>query len=189
MPAAEDDMAGRITRIQASAVAVRDALPRALAVNDPIYVGDVISTGKDARLEARMTDGSVLTLGERTSFVVIDYVFREGVGHATSRLMSGAMLAVSGQIAKLEGNPFKIETEAATIGIRGTTVWGGIIDDAWGVVMLEGTGVTVENRLGRVEITAPDTGTSVKDSATAPISVRPWNADKLARAKRTVTFN
>ncbi len=44
--AQDDNVAGTVLRLQASAVAVQDAVPRALAVGEPIFVGDVLSTGK-----------------------------------------------------------------------------------------------------------------------------------------------
>ena len=186
--AQDGDVAGTVVRLKASAVAVQDALPRVLAVGGSIYIGDVLSTGKGARLEVRMIDGAVMTLGERTSFVVIDYVFVNGFGNAAMRLMTGALLVASGEIAKQAGDPFAVETEFGTIGIRGTTVWGGFIDDAWGVVLLEGAGVSVENRAGRVDLTEPEAGTRISGAEAAPGGVKRWSAKKLARARKTVSF-
>ena len=186
--ALDGDVAGTVVRLKASAVAVQDAVPRALAVGQPIFIGDVLSTGKGARLEVRMIDDAVMTLGERTSFVVIDYVFREGLGNGAMRLMSGALLAASGEIAKRAGNPFEVATEFGTIGIRGTTVWGGLIDGAWGVVLLEGAGVSVENGAGRVDLTETGAGTRITGAKEAPGAVKSWPAEKLTRAKKTVSF-
>jgi hypothetical protein len=186
--AQDDNVAGTVLRLQASAVAVQDAVPRALAVGEPIYVGDVLSTGKGARLEVRMIDDAVMTLGERTSFVIIDYVFKDNFANAATRLMNGALLAVSGEIAKQVGNPFEVATEFGTIGIRGTTVWGGFIDGAWGVVLLEGTAVSVENGAGRVDLTETEAGTRITGAKEAPGAVKRWPAQKLERAKKTVSF-
>ena len=68
------DMAGRIVRLKGAASAMQDAVPRGLKENDPIFRGDVISTGRAARLEMKMLDDAVINLGEKTVFVVIDYV-------------------------------------------------------------------------------------------------------------------
>jgi hypothetical protein len=60
---ADEHVAGKVTRMQAPVLAVQDALPRVLKVGDPIFIGDVISTGKGARIEVEMTDDGILTLG------------------------------------------------------------------------------------------------------------------------------
>jgi hypothetical protein len=52
----QENIAGTVTRLNSSALAVQDAVPRALMVDSPIYVGDVISTGPEARLEITMID-------------------------------------------------------------------------------------------------------------------------------------
>ena len=179
--------AGTVARIQGAAVAVRSALPRALAVGDAIQVGDVLSTGADARLEITMQDDSVFVLGAETAFVVTDYTFGQGKGGATFRVIKGAFLATSGKIAQLADNAMTVQTEIATIGIRGTTVWGGPLDGVpMQVIMLEGRAVTVENRQGRVELTTAGAGTWTDGGAPAPAA--PWEADKTARARATVTF-
>jgi hypothetical protein len=186
--AQDGEVAGTVVRLKASAIAVQDAVPRILSVGSPVLIGDVLSTGKGARLEVRMIDGAVMTLGERTSFVVIDYVFVGGIGNAAMRLMNGALLMASGEIAKQAGNPFEVATEFGTIGIRGTTVWGGFIDDAWGVILLAGAGVRVETRAGRVDITELELGTMIASAQAAPGAVKRWPAEKLARAKEMVSF-
>ena len=190
--AADGDVAGTVLRLQATAVAVQDAVPRVLAVGQPIFIGDVLSTGKGSRLEVRMIDDAIMTLGERTSFVVIDYIFSDGLGNAAMRLLSGALLATSGEIAKQAGNPFKVAAEFGTIGIRApssrTTVWGGLIDGAWGVVLLDGAGASVENGAGRVDLTEVTAGTRITGATEAPGAVKRWPAAKLARARKTVSF-
>jgi len=179
--------AGTVARIQGAAVAVRSALPRALAVGDAIQVGDVLSTGADARLEITMQDDSVFVLGAETAFVVTDYTFGQGKGGATFRVIKGAFLATSGKIAQLADNAMTVQTEIATIGIRGTTVWGGPIDGQTGVVLIDGRAVTVETAAGRVDLTAVGAGTGFVGEG-APAAASPWAAEKIARARATVTF-
>ena len=103
--------------------------------------------------------------------------------------MSGALLAASGQIAKLGEGRMMVATEVATIGIRGTTVWGGVIDGQWGVVLLEGAGVSVENRAGRVELTEADSGTAIKSAGQGPGALKRWSRAKLAKARKAVSFD
>jgi hypothetical protein len=165
---ADEHVAGTVTRMQTPVLAVQDALPRILKVGDPIYIGDVISTGKDARIEVEMTDDGILTLGEKTSFTVNDYV-RTGdeESNAVLRLLAGSFRAVNGGIAKAAPGKFKVETEVATIGIRGTEFWGGALDGVFNIALLGGTAVIVENKAGRVEITEVGAGTTITSAGVA----------------------
>ena len=186
---AQDDMVnGVVTRLQGNAVAMQDAIPRPLKVGDKIFNGDVISTGKEARLEMRMIDDGVITLGERTVFVVIDYILDGAAPIGTVRLLEGAFKAVSGELVKMANASFVVETEMATIGIRGTTFWGGTLDDTFEVALLEGKSITVETKAGRVEITTPGEGTSVRSAGEPPSPPKVWPKAKVDRAVATVAF-
>ena len=184
---AAEDVAGTVTRLKGSAVAMQDAMPRALKVGDKILRGDVISTGTGARLEMKMLDDAVMTLGEKTIFVVIDYI-TQGQPNAAMRLLQGAFSAVSGDMMKTAGARFTVETEAATIGIRGTTFWGGMLDGVFEVALLDGKAVIVENKAGRVVIDRVGEGTAIRAADVAPTAPKKWGQGKLDRAIATVTF-
>ena len=184
----EDHVAGMVTRLKARVVAVQDALPRPLMVGSPVYVGDVISTGADARVEVRMIDDGVVTLGERTVFVIIDYVFKGNQGNAALRLLSGAVRAVTGGIGKLENRPFMVLSEVATVGIRGTDFFAGFIHDEFHVGLLGGAGIYVENTAGSVELTKIGDGTKVTSPGTAPTKPEPWPKPMLDMTFEAVSF-
>ncbi len=126
---ADDEIVGKVTEISGSAVAMQDALPRALKNGADIKIGDVLSTARDSRLQIRMVDDAEFALGERSTFVVQEYFLKQDgkEGNAVIRLMGGAVRAVSGKIAQLDGHPFQMRTEVATIGVRGTEFWGGLV--------------------------------------------------------------
>jgi hypothetical protein len=187
-PAAADDVAGTVVRLQGSAVAMQDAVPRPLKVGDKVQRGDVISTGKGSRIEMKMLDDAIMTLGERTVFVVIDYVPKGPQPTATLRLLEGAFNAVSGEMMKVASARFTVETEAATIGIRGTTFWGGKLDGVFEVALLDGRQIVVENKAGRVVIDRVGDGTAIRAADAAPTPPTAWPAAKVDRAKATVAF-
>ena len=182
-----EEAAGTVTRLKGAAFAMQDAVPRALKTGDKVFKGDVISTGKGARLEMKMLDDAVMTLGEKTIFVVIDYVSR-GEPNAAMRLLQGAFSAASGKMMKTAGAKFTVETELGTIGIRGTTFWGGTLDKVFEVALLAGKGVYVENKAGRVELTGIGEGTALMDSNVKPTDPVVWAPDKTSRAVATVSF-
>ncbi len=189
MAAEDEDVVGTVVRLKGSAVAMQDAVPRVLAAGAQILLGDVISTGPGARLEMRMIDDAVMTLGERTVFVVIDYVIAKGAAPtAVMRLLEGAFSAVSGDMMKVADASFTVETEVATIGIRGTTFWGGKLDGVFEVALLGGKAIIVENKAGRVVIDKVGQGTSVGAADSPPTAPKTWAASKVERATATVAF-
>jgi len=188
--ALQGDAAGKVTRVQGAAMAVQDAMPRVLSVGSEILIGDVLSTGKGSRLEITMSDESVMTLGERASFVVNNYIYLEGDGAAEFRIIDGAFKAVSGQIAALKHDAMTVTTETATIGIRGTEIWGGALADGPPeVALLSGREVSVTTRGGTVILNKAGEGTKVGDASSAPTAPKVWGEKKIIRAKATVAFD
>jgi hypothetical protein len=185
----EEDVAGTVTRLKGAVVAMHDAVPRVLEVGSEIFVGDVISTGHTARVELRMIDEGVLSLGARTVFNVIDYTFKDIDTKATLRLISGSFRALTGKIAEASGGRFQVATEVATIGVRGTDFWGGGLDGHFQVALLGGKSIVIENRAGRVEITEVGAGTTVRGADVAPTPPKAWSKDKIGRAAATVAFD
>lgn len=172
--AVEDTEAGRVTRIKASAIAIQDAMPRVLAVGSPIFINDIISTGLGSRLEIKMIDDTVLTLGGRTQFLVMQYSFRDDKGSATLRLLSGSLRAASGKLAALDPKRFRLITDVASIGVRGTEFWVGPFGKVSHVQLLRGKGIYVENKMGRVEIRREGWGTFIESAEAAPTKPEFW---------------
>jgi ferric-dicitrate binding protein FerR (iron transport regulator) len=182
--AVDDEVVGKVTEIMGSAVALQDALPRVLKVDAPIHLGDVLSTGRGSRLHIKMVDDAEFSLGERSQFVVQEYFLKPDgkEGNAVIRLMEGASRATTGKIASLDNQPFVLKTEVATIGVRGTEFWGGLLDGVHQYALLNGRAIIVENKAGRVEITRIGDGTTVQSDAAAPVAPTVWESDKLNRA-------
>lgn len=182
------DVVAKVVRIQSAAVAIQDALPRQLDVGAEVQLGDVISTGKDARLTLEFTDGTSLTLGERAHFSVVEYVIGQNGGNAVFRMIEGAFQMTSGSMMQLADSSMTVETETATIGIRGTTFWGGALDSAFEVALIKGKGVYVETKIGRVELTEAGSGTSAPADNVFPSEPINWGEDKLNRAIATISY-
>jgi ferric-dicitrate binding protein FerR (iron transport regulator) len=179
----DDEQVGAVTGINGPAFAMQDAAPRVLKKGAGIFLGDVLSTGKGARLEIRMIDDAVFTLGERSLFVVQEYFLNQDKGNAAIRLMTGAIKVVTGKIAQLNTRPFELRTEVATIGVRGTTFWGGELDGVHQFALLEGRAITIENRAGRIEITKVGDGAKVDGPAIAPSPPRNGPSSQLQNAQ------
>ena len=137
----------------------------------------------------KMLDDATMTLGEKTVFVVVEYLAENDQPNGALRLLQGAFSATSGKMMQVAGAKFTVSTETATIGIRGTTFWGGAIDGSFGIALLDGKGVYVETKAGRVELDAVGDGTAVTGADTIPTAPSTWSADKIARAVSTVAFD
>lgn len=180
-------VAGEVSRIQGKALAVQDAEIRPLSVGEQIYIGDVISTAKDSRLEIKMADEGIFTLGEKTSFVVVDYTF--GGRGATINLLQGALDGISGTMAKASIDGLNIQTPLATVGIRGTKFFVGEFDQALQIAHWSGGGVEVTSKAGKVFLKGENEGTRVDPNTDALDPPAPWSAEQKAKAKSLISFS
>ena len=183
----EEDIAGTVARLRGSAIAMQDAVPRILEPDSPVYIGDVLSTGPGARLEIRMIDDGIFTMGERTTFMIIEYTFGGGNPNGLLRLLSGAVNAATGKLAKAAGVQFTMEADSASIGIRGTKFWAGDFEGIFQVGLWSGA-VVVENRAGEVEINQPNFGTRVADQETSPAEPQLWSEATIQRVQALTSF-
>lgn len=123
---------GSVTIEHASAVVVQaalsDQLPQA-KVGDPVYMGDTVQTGADGRVGINFTDGTSFNLSSNAKMVMTEFVYDpNGKSNSTLfKLANGTFTFVAGNIAKT--GDMKIDTPAATMGIRGTTPRIEISDD------------------------------------------------------------
>ena len=193
--AASPIVAGYVTKVRGEVLATLEANRQPLALGHALHQGSRVLTGTNARLEARMKDGSVLTLGERTEFVIEQVSGATPTSQATRfELLKGAFRAITpapaGNTAALQ---WQVRTPVAIIGVRGTEVWGGLNllnagQDTLDVVMLEGKGVYVENSAGLTDLVKGGDGTTVTGAAAAPKPLKPWSDHKLQTALKTVSW-
>lgn len=188
------DIAGYVTRVRGEVVIKNAAGRHALALGQPLHINDRIVTGSKARLEARMQDGTILTLGENTEFLIRQV---QGVAPKDSgslfELFKGVFRAATAQ-TRAEAptrEDWRVQTPVATIGIRGTELWGGfnLLDagsDTLDVVMLDGKGVYVESAGQRVELQQAGEGTTVESAGQTPMPAKAWGEAKVQAALQTV---
>jgi hypothetical protein len=173
--------------VQAQVDALRAADILKLSVAAPLEANDVLRSGERARLEAELVDGTKLTLGESAELKLDNFVY-DPENSARNRLIArikGAFLFVGGTVEGA-GSEVKIITANAVMGVRGTTFWGGPIDNAYGVLALSGV-VTVSTNAGSVTLTEGQ-GTMITAADAAPDAPKTWPGAKRDRAIATVNF-
>jgi hypothetical protein len=153
-----------------------------------LFMGDVIVTGHDARIEMRFVDGMILTLGEDSQMKIDRLIYdpSSARGEVALKVSKGAFRVITGGIAKLPDHPFVLATPFASIGVRGTDFWGGPLDDPFAMISLDGT-VIVSTPGGDV-VLSPGEGTEISALGERPTEPHSWTPSKLSRAVKTISF-
>lgn len=118
--------AGAVTQLSGTlSVQKPDGSIRILSQKSDITPGDVINTQRDSFAQIKFGDGAQVTLKSNTSVKIENFNFTQEEPQKDSffyKLVKGGLRAVSGLVGK-RGDPdaYKLGTETATIGIRGTT--------------------------------------------------------------------
>jgi len=115
---------GRIKIASGSAYIVRNGSQLAAQAGQPIFEADGLRTGADGRLGVTLKDDTRVSLGPSSEMRVDRFVFApaEGRMSVVLNVVRGVMAYVSGRIAKLSPDSIRLETPAAVMGVRGTTM-------------------------------------------------------------------
>jgi hypothetical protein len=122
--AQQPSAAGRVKVTSGTAFIVRNGAQVPAKAGDAIFESDVLRTGSDGRLGVTLKDDTRVSLGP-TSEVRVDkftYAPAEGNLALALKVVRGVAAYVSGRIAKLSPDAVHLETPAAIVGVRGTTL-------------------------------------------------------------------
>jgi hypothetical protein len=160
---------------------------RALVVKSEVYFSDQCHSREGARLQAKLKDGTQLTPGENTAFVVDEFIYdpSRSRGALSVSVIRGSVHIRRGSDRRVSLAKVQIRTPVGAIGLPGTTGWGGPIDKSYGVIVLSGK-VTVTGRRGTVTLKQ---GQERCSSATANLrGAAAWPAGRMKRAVASITF-
>jgi hypothetical protein len=121
---AQQPAAGRIKVASGSVFVVRAGTPQPAQAGQLVYEADTLRTGADGRIGITLNDDTRVSLGP-SSEVRLDrfsYAPAESQLALVLRVVRGVAAYVSGRIAKLAPDAIRLETPAAIVGVRGTTV-------------------------------------------------------------------
>ncbi|MDP1866950.1 MAG: VCBS domain-containing protein, partial [Bradyrhizobium sp.] len=113
---------GHVSKLTGTATATRNGVSIILNNGDNVEKGDVVQAGSNSTLGITFIDGTVFGLSANARMVLNEMIY-EANGSNNSTLLSlvqGTISFVAGATAKQGG--MKIDTPAATMGIRGTAV-------------------------------------------------------------------
>lgn len=110
-------LVGEVTVTRANGTSVK------LAVDSPVFEGDVVETGENANISLVLNDGSVFALDSQSRLVLekLDYDKDTGEGESFFSMLKGVLAFTSGDIAANNPEQMVIQTPVYMLGVRGTT--------------------------------------------------------------------
>jgi hypothetical protein len=116
--------AGRIKVISGAAFIVREGATIPAQVGDVVFEADALRTGPDGRIGVTLKDDTRLSLGPSSEVRLERFAYSPAAGSLgmVLKFVRGVAEYVSGRIAKLAPDSIRLETPAAIVGVRGTTL-------------------------------------------------------------------
>lgn len=163
---------GDVTLLEGEAFVTRDNSTLRLNLGDSVENGDFIETKINSKVKISFVDDTVVTIGKESSLNIDDYVFDNSNLKSEFSVVKGAFHTITGQIAKTNPSKFKLKTKNATIGVRGTEIYG----DQTNIFCTQGA-ITVE-AFGTVREVAQGSYVTTPEDA-APSEAKTIDSEKL----------
>jgi hypothetical protein len=118
----ETARAGTFKQVQGEIRVGTDTTRPAPRSGDALRTGERVATGKDGAASLVLKDGTVLTLGPNTTADLSQFQFDATTqeGNLVLELLQGSVRVVTGLLAKINPDRFKVKTPTAVVGVRGT---------------------------------------------------------------------
>lgn len=99
--------------------------PLEVASGSQIFLEDRILTGAGSRMQVLLLDETTLTIGPNSDLVIDRFVYdpESGTGEIAAEMATGFLRYLSGQVASETPENVRINTPAASMGIRGTALF------------------------------------------------------------------
>src|SRR5262245_18720915 len=122
--AQERPVAGRIKVLSGSAFVVRGGAETPAEAGQVVFESDGVRTGADGKVGITLNDDTRLSLGPNSELQLnrFTYTPADSSFALALKFVRGAATYVSGRIAKFAPDSVRLETPAAIIGVRGTTL-------------------------------------------------------------------
>jgi hypothetical protein len=120
----ERSVAGRIKVVSGSAFIMRESKSIPAQVGQAVFEADGLRTGGDGHIGLTLNDDTRLSLGPASEVRLDRFVYAPAEGRlaVVLNIVRGVAAYVSGQIAKLSPDAVRLETPAAIVGVRGTSL-------------------------------------------------------------------
>ncbi len=167
--------AGLVTDLRGDAMAQLRETRRRLATDGPVFVGDRVETGDEARAGFRLGRATELRLGERARITIDRFIIDAG---GTITLGAGALLvdkAPGGEAGRI-----RVRSSYGLIAVRGTRFFAGPSNGVFGVFVERGE--VAVRAAGRAVVLTAGEGTDIARRGAAPTPARRWGEARIAAA-------
>lgn len=122
--AQQSSPAGRIKIVTGSAFIVRGTATIPAQPGQVVFEADALRTGADGSIGVTLKDDTRLSLGPGSEVRLERFLYAPGSGGLgmVLKFVRGVAAYVSGRMAKLAPDSIRLETPAAIVGVRGTTL-------------------------------------------------------------------
>ena len=152
------ESAGFVIAAQGTLTAVdQNGKSRELTRRSQFYANETLKTGSDSQAQLRFKDRALMTLKPNSELNIGQYHFggvEDPSNTAVMKLVAGGFRTISGSIGKSNKSAYRIETPAASIGIRGTDYELIISIDGKLFAAVHAGGITIVNDLGDLDLGA-----------------------------------
>lgn len=146
----DDGRIGAAVAVRNQVTGAQGGQERPLAVGNPVFQNERISTGANSVAQLMFTDQTTLSVGPRSQVTLDRYVYdpNQAAGDVAVSFVTGAMRFITGS---QDPHSYQVHTPVASIGVRGTIVdllmidgrMFGILDEGRVIFTLPG-GETIE---------------------------------------------
>lgn len=116
--------AGQVTLLIGDVKVVRAAAePKALALHDSIYVGDLIESAESGHVQIRFVDNGVISLRPKSRLQIDQYDVDTQTAQKSAirlNLQQGVIRSISGEATEAAHERFRLNTPITAIGVLGT---------------------------------------------------------------------
>ena len=122
--AADPAAAGRIKLTTGTVFVVRADRVVPAQAGQPVFETDSLRTCADGRIGVTLNDDTRISLGPNSEMRLDRFAYAPAEGNLglAIKLVRGVAAYVSGRIAKLSPDSIRLETPAAIVGVRGTSL-------------------------------------------------------------------
>jgi len=116
---------GNIKELKGNVEILRNNNVIKATLNMGVETNDTVFTHEDSKAKIVFKDNTIITIGKNSTFKISEYLYGSKP-KAKFNFLKGTFVSVTGKIGKIAPKRFKLQTKNASIGIRGTIVFGQI---------------------------------------------------------------
>lgn len=115
---------GSVSELEGEVFAKRGTNEIRLKLSDEVQERDFILTKANSKVKITFSDNTIITIGKESTLDIAEYLFDGANSKTELSITKGAFHAITGQIGKLNPSKFRLKTKNASIGVRGTEIYG-----------------------------------------------------------------